>query len=384
MTVTVRAPVLTAPAKKRWPAEQQPANVCALPVITPPPPPTNLGQLQLEFDTGYRPKKWLDSPQFPNICVLPTAPVIAPALQIDFPAPKKKWPAEFISPNATVLAPPIYGTPPPLTYDFPGVPKKHWPQEAPLPNVAAQPVGTVIAPFHYDYPAKPKKVWPVEANPPNVCVLPTAAPPFTQHDIQNVPRKLWKEDWRAPNVTAALPVGPPVFPLFFDALPKKRWPSDFRGSSGLAPSGPPIYTPWGPGYVVYLPARSFTLATLVRTFTVILPWRAFTISRTTVQTFDVKDPAESWPLTFNMAPDLSTGETLVGIPNVSITVSQGSDPSPYSILNGPAGFDASLSQVVQPVTAGINGCEYAIAVTCSTSNPLKVLTLVGALPVRRE
>ena len=102
-----------------------------------------------------------------------------------------------------------------------------------------------------------------------------------------------------------------------------------------------------------------------------------------MQTFNVKDPAESVPLTFNMSAGLVPGEVLVSTPIVSVFVSEGSDPNPTNILNGGPAFDVSLTRLIQPVFGGINGCEYQIVVTCPTSNPIKTLTLVGILPVRR-
>lgn len=101
-----------------------------------------------------------------------------------------------------------------------------------------------------------------------------------------------------------------------------------------------------------------------------------------MQTFDAKDPTESWPLTFNMAPDLAAGETLVGTPSVTVTVLQGPDPSPQAILAGAAAFDQTNTMVIQPVSGGLNGCDYQIVVTCPTSNNEKILTLRGRLPIR--
>ena len=101
-----------------------------------------------------------------------------------------------------------------------------------------------------------------------------------------------------------------------------------------------------------------------------------------MQTFDVKDPTESWPLTFNMGPDLFSGETLIAPISVTVILIQGADSNPSAILNGQAGFDQTLTQIIQPVIGGIAGCSYEIVVTCPTTNPQKVLTLRGVLPVQ--
>jgi len=125
----------------------------------------------------------------------------------------------------------------------------------------------------------------------------------------------------------------------------------------------PTYNP-GPRYIILQPPRPFTISAL------------------TMQQFNVKDPAESVLLTFNMAPDLATGETLVGAPSVNITVVQGTDASPAGMLTGVAGFDSTKTQVVVPVSGGLSNVFYEVQVTCSTSNFQKKLTLAGILPVR--
>jgi len=138
-----------------------------------------------------------------------------------------------------------------------------------------------------------------------------------------------------------------------------------------------------PEYIISAVPRPFTIATLLRPFKVSLLPRPFTVASLGMQRFDTKDPAESVPLTFNFAPDLATGEQLSGTPSVSVSVSSGMDASPAAILNGAAGLDSTLTQVVQPVRAGNQGTEYQIVVTCGTTNVNKTLTLVGILPVRR-
>lgn len=99
--------------------------------------------------------------------------------------------------------------------------------------------------------------------------------------------------------------------------------------------------------------------------------------------FNIKDPAESVPLTFDFSPGLPSGVTLNGSPNVGVTTFAGTDGNPAALLNGAVGFDATLSKVVQPVTAGLNNCDYEWVVTCPTTNPYLTLTIVAILSVRR-
>ncbi len=133
---------------------------------------------------------------------------------------------------------------------------------------------------------------------------------------------------------------------------------------------------------VLTPSTLFVISILPRTFTITIPPRAFTVSDG-VQRFDIKDPTESVALTFNFLPDLATGEHLTGVPSVSVSVLTGSDNNPTATLNGQGGFDALSQQVVQPVTGGVDGCEYEYVVVATTSNPNKTLALRGVLPVRQ-
>lgn len=143
----------------------------------------------------------------------------------------------------------------------------------------------------------------------------------------------------------------------------------------LVVQNPPILVPDN-NYIVNILARSFAISVQPRPFTV--NWN----SGTALQLFDIKDPLENVNLTFNYSPGLAVGETLTGVPIISVTTNSGTDPMPANIINGAAGFDTAHSKIVQPVTAGINGVEYEIVSSCATSLG-RTLALVGLLPVRR-
>ena len=97
--------------------------------------------------------------------------------------------------------------------------------------------------------------------------------------------------------------------------------------------------------------------------------------------FDTKGVSESVVLTFDFSPDLSS-ETLVVISSVTVTVSYGTDASPSAILTGSPEFDLTRTKVLVPVKAGLNKTDYDIQVIVTTTNPNKILSLSGILPVR--
>jgi hypothetical protein len=101
-----------------------------------------------------------------------------------------------------------------------------------------------------------------------------------------------------------------------------------------------------------------------------------------MQLFPVKDPGESVVLTFNMASNLPTGVTLTGVPNITVNVLEGTDPSPSSILNGGSSLDSTLTMVLQPVLGGLSGVLYEVKATVNTTQSTIILVLAGALPVR--
>jgi len=97
---------------------------------------------------------------------------------------------------------------------------------------------------------------------------------------------------------------------------------------------------------------------------------------------DTLAPAEKRVLTFDFSADLAISETLTGNPTVAITLLSGVDPTPATLANGAAAQDVSQKMILVPVQANNVDCDYAIKVTSTTSNPLKVLVLIGTLKIR--
>lgn len=139
--------------------------------------------------------------------------------------------------------------------------------------------------------------------------------------------------------------------------------------------------------------RNFYGAVSTRGFYAAIPARPFyaLCSPTMTTLFDPKDPRETVVLTFDASNDLAAGETLIGTPSVAVTVSRGSDPSPGAVVSAPQINAAALTvgaasiaigHAVQAVASGgVDGAWYLVAITCSTSNPDKILTLKAILPV---
>ena len=121
--------------------------------------------------------------------------------------------------------------------------------------------------------------------------------------------------------------------------------------------------------------RNFTLS---RSYT-----RNFTVTPMAVR-FPIKGTSEKVPLTFDFTQDLPSGVTLTGTPVLGVSVSNGTDSNPTGILNGAAGFNSGSTQVIQPVQGGVNGVDYAVTCTCTTTQSNLTLSLVGLLSVRRD
>lgn len=95
-------------------------------------------------------------------------------------------------------------------------------------------------------------------------------------------------------------------------------------------------------------------------------------------------PAEHRVLTLDFSGDLAAGETLIGVANVSVQNSAGSDPMTTSIVAGLPSFNVGQTQVLVPLNAanGLLNNDYYIICTCATSNPQKVLDRFGLLQIR--
>jgi hypothetical protein len=101
-----------------------------------------------------------------------------------------------------------------------------------------------------------------------------------------------------------------------------------------------------------------------------------------MQSFSEKAPAEAVVLTFNFTLGLASGETLTGAPTVTVVNVFGTDTTAAALVVGTPSLDPTATQVLVPVAAGIDQNDYAVTVTCATSNALKTLTWSGLLPVR--
>src|SRR6185437_16142238 len=171
MTVEARSPVLSVRPRKRWPAEFLAPNGAIQAVISPPPPITNLAQLQIEFDAaGMVRKKWPQEALPPNLAVqlVPIANVPPPLNLFDGPPRKRFGGGELAPQNVAILPTQAPG----LNYDYPAKAHRTWPQEAAPFNVPTLPDPTVIPPFAYQYPSKRLTKWPEDAPAPNVAAQP--------------------------------------------------------------------------------------------------------------------------------------------------------------------------------------------------------------------
>lgn len=154
--------------------------------------------------------------------------------------------------------------------------------------------------------------------------------------------------------------------------------------------------PLDPRYYVQIAPRPFYVSLPDRPFYAAVPARPFYILSNPNMTpsFDTKDPRETVVLTFDASADLADGETLTGTPSLNISVVKGSNPATDGIISDPVindavltvgGVSIAIGHAVQAIaTSGNSGCTYLIAFTCTTSNPDKVLTLKGLLPVSAQ
>lgn len=137
-------------------------------------------------------------------------------------------------------------------------------------------------------------------------------------------------------------------------------------------------------YIVTLPARAFYAALPARNFYVL-----DTLSMT--GSFETKDPRETVVLTFDASDGLASGETLTDIASTDVTMASGTDPNAANIIANPQINTSPITvngkmlptgtAVQAEAVGGVNPARYLIAITCNTSNPDKVLTIKGILPV---
>jgi hypothetical protein len=97
---------------------------------------------------------------------------------------------------------------------------------------------------------------------------------------------------------------------------------------------------------------------------------------------DVKVSSAKEVLWFDFSERLVDAEELSGVSSVAVTVEYGTDNSPSAILNGAAALTTDKKGVLVPVQAGVAGVDYAIKVLATTTNPAKVVGMIGVLAVR--
>lgn len=97
--------------------------------------------------------------------------------------------------------------------------------------------------------------------------------------------------------------------------------------------------------------------------------------------FPAVSPYEKITLTFNFGDELFLGLTLEGVISVNIVASAGVDPTVSQRLLGPAAYDKTLTQVLQPFGNGVMDNDYYFTVTAPTNSGTS-LTRFGLLSIR--
>jgi hypothetical protein len=100
-----------------------------------------------------------------------------------------------------------------------------------------------------------------------------------------------------------------------------------------------------------------------------------------VQRFSEKAPSEAIVLGFDFTMGLDAGETLSGVPAINVASIWGSDTLCAGLMLGSPLLDATATQVLLPVSAGIDQNDYAITASCTTTTAAKTLSWSGILPV---
>ena len=96
----------------------------------------------------------------------------------------------------------------------------------------------------------------------------------------------------------------------------------------------------------------------------------------------VKETEEVVTLTFDMSAGLGTGETLTGVPVVTIRAySGGVDRSASSMLNGSPNYDSTLTTCLVSIQGGKAGYTYKLKAETPTTVGGKVLALSTLLKI---
>lgn len=93
------------------------------------------------------------------------------------------------------------------------------------------------------------------------------------------------------------------------------------------------------------------------------------------------DPDERVVVTFNFAPDLGAAR-ITGTPVVAVTLTQGDDTDPASLVSGAPVIDASQTRVLVAVAGRVAPANYRIKVRTDTTDPNLRLVLAAELVVR--
>lgn len=107
------------------------------------------------------------------------------------------------------------------------------------------------------------------------------------------------------------------------------------------------------------------------------PWN--TVLFGTEMQLTPKDPSETVIVTFDFSPVLATGESLESIVGISSTLFYGTDSNPSAMVTT-SPLILNASQMVQPVSGGIDQNTYKIKATVTT-NLNQILTITAILPV---
>lgn len=81
--------------------------------------------------------------------------------------------------------------------------------------------------------------------------------------------------------------------------------------------------------------------------------------------FDVMNSTESEVFAIDFVNDLQTGETISGLPTVTLTVFSGDDPTPSARLSGDPGVSGTTA--MQRVSQPLAGVTYIITFSVLTS-----------------